>query len=107
VERIKDGDSNSGLIFDHDGVARVAYARNKDGTPRISYRPTPLSPWQPLAKSLAGYEIANGVFAEDNNTLYAEVFRHGRGDAVVQARRRRRHPHEAAGPATTSTSAPS
>jgi len=73
VERIKDGDSSSGLIFDHDGVARVAYARNKDGTPRISYRPTQQSPWQPLAKSLAGYEIANGVFAEDNNTLYAEV----------------------------------
>jgi hypothetical protein len=73
VERIKDGDSSSGLIFDHDGVARVAYARNKDGTPRISYRAT-----QNLAVAAAG-EVAGRLrdrqrcVAEDNNTLYAEV----------------------------------
>lgn len=73
VERIKDGESSSSLVFDHDGIARVAYAENKDGTPHISYRPTQKSSWQALAKSLAGYEINGGVFAEDNNTLYARV----------------------------------
>lgn len=73
VERIKDGESSSYLVFDHDGIARVAYAENKDGTPRISYRPTQTAAWQPLTKSLAGHELAGGVFAEDNNTLYARV----------------------------------
>lgn len=73
VERIKDGDVESSLVFDHDGVARVAYSENLDGSPKISYRPTQSSDWQPLPKSLAGHEIAGGVFAEDNNTLYGRI----------------------------------
>ena len=73
VERIQDGDVESSLVFDHDGIARVAYSQNLDGSPKISYRPTPTSAWLPLAKSLAGYEVDGGVFAEDNNTLYARV----------------------------------
>ena len=73
VERIKDGDVESGLVFDNDGIARVAYSETEDGTPKIFYRPTPTSAWTPLAASLAGYEIVGGVFAEDNNTMYARV----------------------------------
>ena len=73
VERIKDGDVESALIFDHDGIGRVAYSEAKDGTPKISYRKTPTSAWAPLPKSIAGYEIAGGYFAADNNTLYARV----------------------------------
>lgn len=73
VERIKDGDVESWLVFDHNAVARVAYSEALDGTPKMSYRPTPTSAWQPVPASLAGYEIAGGVFAPDNNTLYARV----------------------------------
>jgi dipeptidyl aminopeptidase/acylaminoacyl peptidase len=73
IERIKDEDSDSYLVYDHNSIARVAYAENEDGSPRISYRPTPASPWLPLPKSLAGHAIEGGVFAEDNNTLYARV----------------------------------
>ncbi|BCT91356.1 prolyl oligopeptidase [Lysobacter helvus] len=73
VERIKDGDSESSLVFDHDGIARVAYSDNEDGTPHMSYRPTPTSPWMPLPASIAGYEISGGVFAQDNNTFYGRV----------------------------------
>ena len=73
VERIQDGESSSYLIFDHDGIARVAYAENEDGSPRISYRPSQSSAWVPLPASIAGHEIEGGVFMEDNNTLYARV----------------------------------
>lgn len=73
VERIKDGDVESALIFDHDGVARVGYSEAADGTPKMTYRPTPTSAWQPVPASLAGYEIAGGVFAKDNNTLFGLV----------------------------------
>lgn len=73
VERIKDGEVSSALIFDHNGVARVAYSEAKDGTPKINYRPTPNSPWTPLPKSIAGYELAGGYFDEDNNTLYTRI----------------------------------
>ena len=73
VERIKDGDVESWLVFDHDGVARVAYSENEDGTPKMSYRPTQKSAWMPIPAALAGYEIAGGVFLDDNNTLYARV----------------------------------
>ena len=73
VERIKDGDVISYLVYDHDGIARVAYSENKDGSPKMSYRPTPGSAWLPLPRTLAGHEIAGGVFAEDNNTIYARV----------------------------------
>ncbi len=73
IERIKDGDVDSQLVWDHDGIARVAYSQSKDGVPRMSYRPTPSSPWTPLPKSIAGYAIEGGYIAEDNNTLYARV----------------------------------
>lgn len=73
VERIKDGDEESSLVFDHDGVARVAYSENRDGSPKMSYRPTATSGWLPVPRSLAGYEISGGVFAQDNNVLYARV----------------------------------
>ncbi len=73
VERIKDGDVDSFLVYDHDGVARVAYSETTDGMPKMSYRPTPGSAWLPLPASLAGYEITGGVFAADNNTLFAHV----------------------------------
>lgn len=73
VERIEDGDVDSYLLYDHDGVARVAYSQNLDGSPKLTYRPTQGSPWLPLPASLAAYEIDGGVFAEDNNTLYARV----------------------------------
>jgi dipeptidyl aminopeptidase/acylaminoacyl peptidase len=73
VERIRDGDVESYLVFDHDGVARVAYSENTDGTPKMSYRPTQAAAWQPVPASLAAYTIAGGVFAEDNNMLYARV----------------------------------
>lgn len=84
VERIKDGDVDSYLVFDHAGVARVAYSENKDGSPRLSYKPTPSSSWTPLPDSLAGYEIAGGVFAEDNNTLYARVSDKGEPTQLYQ-----------------------
>jgi len=77
VERIKDEDSDSYLVYDHNSVARVAYAENEDGSPRMSYRPTPTSPWTPLPKSLAGHAIEGGAFAQDNNTLYARVSDNG------------------------------
>jgi dipeptidyl aminopeptidase/acylaminoacyl peptidase len=73
VERIKDGEVDSDLLYDHDGIARVAYSSNQDGTPKMSYRPTATSAWTPLPKSIAGYEIDGGMFAIDNNTLYARV----------------------------------
>jgi dipeptidyl aminopeptidase/acylaminoacyl peptidase len=73
VESIKDGDVDSYLVYDNDGVGRVAYAEAKDGSPVMSYRPTAKSEWLPLPKTIAGYEIAGGVFAQDNNTLYARV----------------------------------
>lgn len=73
VERIKDGDVGSELVYDRNGIARVAHSEHEDGTPKMSYRPTPTSPWTPLPKSLAGYELKGGVFLEDNNTLYARV----------------------------------
>jgi len=73
VERIKDGEQSSGLVFDHDGIGRVAYSEDNDGTPTASYRPTASSAWVPLPKSIAGYEIVGGVIAEDNNTLYARI----------------------------------
>ncbi|MEF9978873.1 MAG: prolyl oligopeptidase family serine peptidase [Thermomonas sp.] len=73
VERIKDGDVESALVFDHAGIARLAYSEEMDGTPKISYRPTATSAWKPLPKSIAGYEIAGGVFAADNNILYGLV----------------------------------
>jgi dipeptidyl aminopeptidase/acylaminoacyl peptidase len=73
VERIKDGDVDSYLVYDHDGIARVAYSETTEGKPKMSYRPAPTSPWQPLPPTLAGYEITGGVFAKDNNTFYAHV----------------------------------
>lgn len=73
VERIKDGDVTSALAFDHNGIARVAYSEANNGSPRISYRPTPTSPWTPLPKSIAGYELVGGYFAEDNNTFYTRI----------------------------------
>ncbi|MUV14079.1 alpha/beta hydrolase family protein [Noviluteimonas gilva] len=73
IERIKDGDVSSSLIWDHDGIARVAYSEAKDGTPKTLYRPTPTSPWTPIPKTIAGYEVAGGYIAEDNNTLYARI----------------------------------
>lgn len=73
VERIRDGDVDSRLLYDHDGVARVAYSENLDGTPKMSYRSTPASAWTPVPASLAGYNISGGVFADDDNTLYALV----------------------------------
>ncbi|MGO4551807.1 alpha/beta hydrolase family protein [Lysobacter sp. 2RAF19] len=73
VERIKDGDVDSSLVYDHDGIARVAFSEAKDGTPRMSYRPTPTSAWTPLPKSIAGYSIEEGYIAEDNNTFYAAI----------------------------------
>jgi dienelactone hydrolase len=73
MERIEDGDVESSLVFDHDGIARVAYSEHMDGTPKMSYRPKPASPWTPLPASIAGWEIAGGVLAQDNNTLYARV----------------------------------
>lgn len=73
VERIKDGDVDSYLIYDHNGLARVAYTENTDGTPKMSYRPTATSAWSPMPKSIAGHELVGGVFAEDNNTLYARI----------------------------------
>lgn len=73
VERIKDGDVESSLLFDHQGIARLAYSEQADGTPKMSYRPTPSSPWMPLPASIAGYEVNGGVFAPDNNTLYGLV----------------------------------
>lgn len=71
VERLKDGDVDSGFVFDHSGVARVAYTENTDGPPKMSYRPLATSAWQALPTSLAGHSIEGGVFADDNNTLYA------------------------------------
>ncbi len=73
VERIKDGDAESSLVFDHNGIARVAYSENLDGTPRMSYRPAAGSAWIPVPAALAGYAIEGGVFTQDNNTLYARV----------------------------------
>ena len=73
VERIKDGDVDSYLIYDHNGIARVAYTENTEGVPKMSYRATAGSAWTPMPKSIAGYELNGGVFAEDNNTLYARV----------------------------------
>ncbi|MCC8362194.1 S9 family peptidase [Lysobacter sp. A6] len=73
VERIKDGDVSSSLVFDTDGIARIAYSEESDGTPKLSYRATATSAWAPLPKSIAGYHLVGGVFAEDNNTLYARV----------------------------------
>jgi len=71
IERLKDGDVDSSFVYDHDGVPRVAYTENTDGPPKMQYRATPTSPWQPLPASLAGHAINGGVFAEDNNIMYA------------------------------------
>jgi dipeptidyl aminopeptidase/acylaminoacyl peptidase len=73
VERIKDGDVDSSLVYDHDGIARVAYSETEDGMPKLSYRPTQTSAWQPLPKSIAGYELVGGFFADDNNTIYTRI----------------------------------
>ena len=73
AERIEDGDVDSYFVYDNDGIGRVAYSLTKDGAPKISYRPTQKSEWLPLPKTIAGYEIVGGVFAEDNNTFYARV----------------------------------
>jgi dipeptidyl aminopeptidase/acylaminoacyl peptidase len=73
VERIRDGEVSSHFIYDRNGIARVAYSSLDDGTPKMSYRPTPTSAWTPLPKSIAAYSVEGGVFAQDNNTLYARV----------------------------------
>ena len=73
VERIKDGDVDSYLVYDHAGVARVAYSENNDGSPKMSYRPTATAAWTPLPKAIAGHELNGGYFAADNNTMYARI----------------------------------
>lgn len=73
VVRLKDGDVDSYFVYDHNGVARVAYTENTDGPPKMSYRVNASSEWQPLPSALAGHSIEGGVFAEDNNTMYARV----------------------------------
>ena len=98
VERIKDGDVESDLVSTTTASRASRTRRPRTAAPKMSYRPTPRRAWKPLPKSLAGYEIAGGVFAEDNNTLYARVSDKGEADAAVQARPRRRHAHEAGRP---------
>ncbi|MCY7354804.1 MAG: prolyl oligopeptidase family serine peptidase [Lysobacter sp.] len=70
VERI---DEPAGLFFDNTGRARIRVTLDDDDEPVLAYRPSAASTWQPMPKSMAGYDIDFGRFDQDNNTLYAAV----------------------------------
>ena len=61
------------FMFDNDGIARVMIASDEHDNPEMSYRRSATGAWAPLPETLAGYSIAYGRFAADNNTLYALV----------------------------------
>lgn len=70
VERISEP---AGLIFDNAGRARIRTTRDKSDEPVLAYRAGAGDAWQLMPKTMAGYEIDFGRFAEDNNTLYAAI----------------------------------
>lgn len=61
------------FVFDQAGVARVAMSLDADDRPTLRYRPSPTDDWQPMPEALAGFMVEAGVFAADDNTLYAVV----------------------------------
>lgn len=74
VERIGEP---AGLVFDHTGRARIKTTTDDDDEPILAYRPGADNDWKPMPKTLVGYRITFAEFANDNNTLYAEVSDHG------------------------------
>ncbi len=70
VERI---DEPAGLFFDNSGRARVRVTWDDNDDPELAYRPTASAAWQPMPKSMAGYDIDFGRFDQDNNIFYAAL----------------------------------
>jgi dipeptidyl aminopeptidase/acylaminoacyl peptidase len=59
------------FFADHTGRARIAIGVDENDDPRIQYRPTGESEWQPLPPALAGYSLQPMRIAPDNNLLWA------------------------------------
>lgn len=74
VERIP-GQAN--VVFDNKGVARISTTADNNDRPVLRYRRAPTDNWQPLPKSLIGYEYDFAVFDQDDNKVYAAVSDNG------------------------------
>ena len=70
VERVSEP---AGLFFDNTGRARISVTWDDNDDPVLAYRPTGSAAWQPMPKTLAGYDIDFGRFDQDNNTFYAAL----------------------------------
>lgn len=72
-EQIEYSKDSATFQFDHDGHARLRATKDDNDLPVLMYRPVAASDWQPVPKSLAGYDM-NLLYVEpDGNTAYATI----------------------------------
>ena len=61
------------FMFDHAGRARLKITTDTNDNPALNYRPGAGNDWQPVPKSLAGYNMRLLYVEPDNNTAYATI----------------------------------
>jgi len=59
--------------FDHSGRARLKITSDSNDNPVLMYRPDAGNAWQPVPKTLAGYDMSLKYVEPDDNTAYAVI----------------------------------
>ena len=65
------------FMFDHSGRARFKVTNDGNDNPLLMYRPDAGNAWQPVPKSMAGYDLDLKYVEPDNNTAYAVIYDKG------------------------------
>lgn len=65
------------FMFDHSGRARFKVTSDGNDNPVLMYRPDAGNAWQPVPKSLAGYDLSLKHVDPDDNTAYAVIVDRG------------------------------
>ncbi|WP_449652855.1 prolyl oligopeptidase family serine peptidase [Thermomonas sp.] len=72
-EEIEHTNEPAGYAFDYANRARLKSTIDADDNPELMYRPGASNVWQPVPKTLAGYDMELLYVEPDNNTAYALI----------------------------------
>ncbi|MFC7302478.1 alpha/beta hydrolase family protein [Cognatiluteimonas weifangensis] len=72
-ELIEQTSETATFMFDHSGRARLKTTTDDNDDPVLMYRPGAGNDWQPVPKTLAGYNMSLLYVEADNNTAYAAI----------------------------------